>query len=115
MKGADLAGADLGADMRNQSMGLMRGVLRSADLEGVDFTGANLAHADFEFARLAGADFTGANAMSAAFGGADLTGSTMSGARFDKADMTSAILKALVGADTSTLEKANNLERAFRD
>ena len=42
LKGARFDGADLSADMKNQSMGLMRGVLRSADLDGASFAGANL-------------------------------------------------------------------------
>ena len=39
---ASIAGANLGADMRNQSMGLMRAVLKSANLERLDARGADL-------------------------------------------------------------------------
>ena len=35
--------ADLAADIKNQSMGLMRAILKSADLRGADFENANLA------------------------------------------------------------------------
>ncbi|HMB75034.1 MAG TPA: pentapeptide repeat-containing protein, partial [Kiloniellaceae bacterium] len=51
--------ADFSADMRNQSMGLMRGVLTSARGEGADFTGASMSRADLEFAKLPGAIFSG--------------------------------------------------------
>ena len=53
-----LEGANLGADMKNQSMGLMRGVLKSADLTGAISAGADLSRADFEFSTLIDADLT---------------------------------------------------------
>jgi uncharacterized protein YjbI with pentapeptide repeats len=37
--GASIADAQLGADMRNQSMGLMRAVLKSANLERLNARG----------------------------------------------------------------------------
>ncbi|MFN3869535.1 MAG: pentapeptide repeat-containing protein, partial [Hyphomicrobiaceae bacterium] len=40
LKGSKFDRADLSADMRNQSMGLMRGVFRSADLDGASFRDA---------------------------------------------------------------------------
>ena len=40
LRQARLDRADLSADMRNQSMGLMRGVLRSAKLDGASFENA---------------------------------------------------------------------------
>jgi len=43
-------GADFSADMRNQSRGLMRGVLSSARGSDVDFTDAKMSRADLEFA-----------------------------------------------------------------
>ena len=112
---AKLVGANLGADMRNQSMGLMRGVLKSADLEGADFTDADLSRVDLEFATLKGANFTGANLMSAQLGGADMTGAMVKGANFNKADVNSTTLKKLKGVDGSNLDRAINLGRAFRD
>ncbi len=115
IKGARFVGASLGADMQNQSMGLMRGVLKKADLEGADFTDADLSRVDFEFASLKGVDFTRANLMRASLGGADLTGAIIEGANFNEADVTSAKLKSLIGADSSNLEKAHNLKSAFRD
>ena len=115
LKGTKLVGADLGADMRNQSMGLMRGVLKSADLEGADLSNANLSRVDLEFASLKNAKLDGANLMSAQLGGADLTGATVKGANFNKADVTSATLKQLKGVSDSNLEKSINLNRAFRD
>jgi uncharacterized protein YjbI with pentapeptide repeats len=115
VKGARFNGASLGADMKNQSMGLMRGVLRKADLEGADFTGADLSRVDFEFASLKGANLTDANLMRASLGGADLTGAIIDGANFNEADVTSAKLRALIGADNSNLDQARHLKSAFRD
>ena len=56
LRNVKFAGADLAADMKNQSMGLMRGVLRSADLAGADLEGANLAFTDLQFAKFSGAN-----------------------------------------------------------
>lgn len=114
MDGAIFKGADFSADMRNQSMGLMRGVLRSARGQGVDFSGALMSRADLEFAKLPGADFTGVDLRMATMGGADLTGSDVTGADFHNADLTSTRLKDLIGADGANLEAAKNLNRAFR-
>jgi uncharacterized protein YjbI with pentapeptide repeats len=115
LKDAVFVGASLGADMENQSMGLMRGVFRKADLEGADLSGADLSRVDFEFASLRHADLTGANLMRASLGGADLTGAIVDGANFNEADVASAKLKELVGASSSNLDRARNLKSAFRD
>lgn len=114
LKRAVLRGADISADMRNQSMGLMRGVLRSADLEGADFTGANLARADLEFASLRGAVLTRANFTGAQLGGADLTGAEISGTRFEDADVDSARLVKLQGETEAAFLSVRNLSAAIR-
>jgi uncharacterized protein YjbI with pentapeptide repeats len=43
LRNAKFKDSDLAADMKNQSMGLMRAILKSADLRGADFENANLA------------------------------------------------------------------------
>ena len=58
---AKFDGADLSADEKNQSMGLMRGAFNGANLSGSSFNGANLARVMMEFAMLRGADLTDAN------------------------------------------------------
>lgn len=107
-------GADFSADMRNQSMGLMRGVLTSARGTDVDFTGARMSRADLEFAKLPGANFTGADMSMATLGGADLTGAILSGADFTNADLTATRLTDVVGTDETNLDAAKNLNRALR-
>ncbi len=74
LRGANFAGANLGADLRNQSMGLLHTEFIDADLRGASFAGANLAYADFSFAKMQGADLRGAHLHRANFSGADLTG-----------------------------------------
>ncbi|MEJ2646664.1 MAG: pentapeptide repeat-containing protein [Gammaproteobacteria bacterium] len=114
LKHAKFVGASLGADMRNQSMGLLRGVFRGADLDGADFSDADLSRVDLAFASLRGANLTGADLTFADLSGADLTGATVTGANFEQADVHSAKLKSLVGAEATNLNHARNLANAVR-
>ena len=62
-KGANLSGATLvdlrgGADIRNQSMGLMRTVFTSVNLSGANLKGADLGRSRLEYANLRDADLT---------------------------------------------------------
>src|SRR5215469_10207964 len=50
LEGTNFSGAHMGADMRNQSMGLMRCDLSGADLAGANFAGADLSRALLRFA-----------------------------------------------------------------
>lgn len=93
MRGADFSGLKASADMRNQSMGLIRTEFTGARLTGADFSDAELGRVDFKFAKLQGADFTRADLTRADFAGADLTGADFTGAIttgtvFDSADLT---------------------------
>lgn len=114
LKGAVLREADFSADMRNQSMGLMRGVLRSANLDGADLTKANLARADLEFASLRGATLEGANLAGAEAGGADFTDADIGGASFERTDLDSARLGNLTGETAASFDGALNLKTAIR-
>src|SRR6266480_4533574 len=65
LEGSVLTKMDGAADMKNQSMGLMRANIVSANLRGADLSGSDFSRADFSFsdftgANLAGADFTAA-------------------------------------------------------
>ena len=101
--------ADLSADMKNQSMGLMRAVLRSTHLEGAHFRKANLMSADLRFAHAAQADFAGANLRNADAAGADFTGAIWSGAAVKDLDVDSAQIDA---ASKGALAEAQHLDRA---
>lgn len=126
MVGADMSRASLikarfqdamlAPDLTNQSMGLMRGVLKSAKLDGASFKGANLMRSSFDFASLRGADFEGANLESAELSGADLTGANITKANFDKADINGAKLIDLRGRESATgLDTALNRDKAIYD
>ena len=78
-------GADLSADEKNQSMGLMRGAFKSAKLDGSSFKRANLARAMMEFASLRGADLSGANLRGGEFAAADFSDANVAGTNFDGA------------------------------
>jgi len=98
---ATFAKANLGADMGNQSMGLMRFEAEGANLAGADFSGANLNHALFKFADLKGADFTDADIRSAEFDGANMTGAHFAGANAEGASFDTANLSGATGLDSA--------------
>src|SRR5215471_1300255 len=99
LRGANLQGVAAGADMRNQSMGLMRISLRNAKLGGANLAGADISRGMIEFADLSGADLTGANLMRAAAGGADFSSANLAGANFTEADVQDARFMGAVGLD----------------
>ena len=100
LRGANFQGARMGADMRNQSMGLMRSDLSGANLTGANFAGADLSRALLRFARLIGADLSHANLSRADLSGADLTGGDLTGADATEADFGGATLTNVRGLDT---------------
>jgi uncharacterized protein YjbI with pentapeptide repeats len=113
---ATLTRMNAAADMKNQSMGLMRAVLRSAMLDGADFSDANLSRTMLEFAKLRGARLEGANLFAAELGGADLTGADIAGVDFTAARVMSTVLRGLVGKDRAlNFDKASHLDRAYLD
>src|SRR5215831_954612 len=79
MRGANLSHLRASADMRNQSMGLIRTEFSQANLTDANFQGAALARVNFEFAKLSRAnlteaDLTGANTTNTDFTNAVLRG-----------------------------------------
>jgi uncharacterized protein YjbI with pentapeptide repeats len=112
MRRARLDRADLSADMRNQSMGLMRGVLRSAKLDGASFENANLSRAVLEFASLRDAILKGANLNASELGGADFLRADVTNTDFENGDVTSTRLIGLRGRDKArNLDRVRNLDR----
>ena len=111
LRSAIFDGANLSADMKNQSMGLMRAVLRSTQLQGARFVGAGMVSVDMRFAHAAGADFAGADLTNADAAGADFTGAVFRDAKVSGLDLDAARIDA--GAE-NTLEGAQNLDRALR-
>ncbi|MGH1574996.1 pentapeptide repeat-containing protein [Methylobacterium sp. P31] len=105
-KGANMSGATLvdlkaGADIKNQSMGLMRAVFTSVNLSGANLRGADLGRSRLEYADLRAADLTDAVLMGSDLSGANLTGATVAGADFKNVDVSGARLIALKGQDTA--------------
>ena len=101
MRGANLSRLQASADMRNQSMGLIRADFSQANLSGANFAGASLGHAKFEFATLSGANFSGADLTDVDFAGADLTDANLTGATMKGADFTNATLSGAKGLPES--------------
>jgi uncharacterized protein YjbI with pentapeptide repeats len=97
MHGANLSHIQASADMRNQSMGLIRTEFSQTNLNDANFKDAALAHVNFEFAKLARANFSGADLSYADFTGADLTDADLSGANTTGAIFTNAVLKGVKG------------------
>jgi uncharacterized protein YjbI with pentapeptide repeats len=100
LSGANFANAKMGADMKNQSMGLMRADVSGCNLSGANFSGADLGRALMRFADLTGANLRGADLTGADLSGADLTGSDLTGADATDADLGGAILKNVRGIET---------------
>ncbi len=100
--------ADLSADMKNQSMGLMRAILRSARLEGSSFTKANLMSVDLSFAHAMHTNFMEANLSDANAAGADFSGAVWKDAKVTNLDLDS----AMIDSDSlSALQNALHLDR----
>ena len=113
MRGADLSDANMGADMKNQSMGLMRTVLRMAQLDGADMRNANALRMDAEFASMRGALLNNANFRGAKLTGADLTKAFVAGLDLSGSDVSGAYLVELIGKDDIVgLESVKNLAEA---
>lgn len=97
LRGANFTKAHLGADMRNQSMGLMRTDFAGADLTDANFAGADLSRALIRFANLTRANLAGANLEKADLAGADLTDANLTGANLAGADFERAVLTGVKG------------------
>ena len=105
-RGANMSGATLvdlngSADMKNQSMGLMRAVFVSVNLKGANLKGANLGRSRLEYADLTDADLTDAVLMGSDLSGANLTGATITGTDFKNVDVSGARLLDLKGQDNA--------------
>lgn len=116
LRGADLRYADMGADMKNQSMGLMRTVVRMAKLDGADMRNANALRMDAEFASLRGALLDDANFHGVELTGADLSEASVAGLDVSGSDVNGAYLLQLVGKEKIIgLNKVKNLAAAETD
>lgn len=116
LSGASLRNADMAADMKNQSMGLMRAVLTSANLDGADLSGARAGRADLEFASLKGARLDGADFSHAALGGADLSEASVAGTVFRYADVAATTLTGLKSrAQAVGMDEMENSDQAVVD
>ncbi len=116
LTGASFRDADMSADMKNQSMGLMGTVMTSAKAGGADFTGANMSRLNAEFAKFNNATLNNANLSGSKLGGSDLTGASVNGLILSEADVDSTRLLSLIHGDSIIgLDQAINLNRARRD
>ena len=109
LRRAKFVEANVSADMKNQSMGLMRAVLGSANAEDADFTGADLSHADLRFLHAARANFSRAKLEDADASGADFTDVTWSGVKATDLDLDQARIDLSAKA---ALQGAKDLDRA---
>ena len=113
LRGASFRNADMSADMKNQSMGLMGTVMTSAKADGADFTGANLSRLNAEFAKFNNAILDNADLSGAKLGGSDLTGASVKGLKLNDTDVDSARLLSLKHGDAMVgLDQAVNLNKA---
>jgi uncharacterized protein YjbI with pentapeptide repeats len=104
LRKADVSGANLtkmngAADMRNQSMGLMRTNLVNATARGTDFSDSDFSRADFSFT-----DFTGAKFLRTKLVRVEMSGATLTHADLSGADLRDAVL---IDADLSNANLTN--------
>ncbi len=126
LRGAIFDKADLSADMKNQSMGLMRANIVSAKAIEADLSDSDFSRTDFSFSdlsrakmlrtKLFRADFSGANLSRADLSGADLRDAVfndtdLSGANLTNADLTGATARNVHGLDTATTTGARGLPK----
>jgi uncharacterized protein YjbI with pentapeptide repeats len=97
MRGANLSHVRASADVRNQSMGLIRTEFSQANLTDANFQGAALARVNFAFAKLSRANFSEADLSGADLTGADLTDADLTGANTTGTDFSNAILRGTKG------------------
>ncbi len=97
MEGVNFRGTRQSVVLANQSMGMLRSEYVSTNLNGADFTGAQLGRITFEFAKLNNAIFRGADLTRADFTGAYLTGADFTGAKLDSANFAAATLTGVKG------------------
>lgn len=107
LDGARLLHAKGGANMKNQSMGLIRLVMTYASLDRADFSDADLAVCDGRFAR-----FTNATLHRVNFSDCDLRGADFTGADLTDADMTGAKLEGAIFANIRGRESIKGMEDA---
>jgi uncharacterized protein YjbI with pentapeptide repeats len=106
----------MGADMKNQSMGLMRTVMRMAKLDGADMRNVNAMRLDAEYASLRGALLDNANFRGAKLAGADLTEASVAGMDLSGSDVSGAYLVRLIDMEKIIgLDKVKNLAEAVFD
>jgi uncharacterized protein YjbI with pentapeptide repeats len=118
LKQADLSGTDLtglrgGANMSNQSMGLIRLVITNARLEGARMKNADLAVCDARFASFRSAELEGANFTECDLRQADFTGANLARADFSRAKLHGAVFKDIRGKDSIVgLDTAEGIDEA---
>jgi len=116
LRGASFRNADMSADMKNQSMGLMGTVMTSTKAGGADFSGANMSRLNAEFAKFDGALFSNTNLTGAKLGGSDFTGASVEGLILSEADLHSTRLQSMKNTDLIIgLDDTVNLNRAHLD
>ncbi len=97
MRGANFTGTRQSVVLANQSMGMLRSEYMNADLNGANFSHAQLGRLTFRFAKLKGADFQGADLTRVDFTGADLSGADFTGAHFDATVFDDAVTSGTIG------------------
>lgn len=97
MRGANFTGTHMSVVIANQSMGMLRSEFKAANLDGANFTNAELGHITFEFAKLNDANFRGADLTHADFSGAYLTNADFTGAKLDHTIFDQATLTGVKG------------------
>ena len=116
LEDARLEGLRGGANMKNQSMGLIRLRIQYARLDRAVLKNADLSVCDARFASFAGADLEGADLSRCDLRGTDFTGANLDRANFSGARIHGAAFLRIRGRDRSVgLDRAEGADDARFD
>jgi len=101
LRGANFKNAKMGADTKNQSMGIMALKAKKASFDNADLSGADLSRTDLEYASFKNANLSNANLEYAKLTGVDFTGANLTNANFTNAELGANNFSNAVGLDTT--------------
>ena len=102
LRGANFKNAKMGADTKNQSMGIMALKAKKAFFDNADLSGADLSRTDLEYASFKNANLSNANLEFAKLTGVNFDGANLTNANFSNAELGANNFSNVIGLDKTT-------------